>query len=72
MAIHIIWSRQITLGIRILKVADIFQALVQKRPYKDSMPLEQVMGILGDLAAQSKIDNQVMALVCSSQQGVIR
>lgn len=59
---------QIPLESRILTVADIFQALVQKRPYRDSMPLEQVMGILGDLAEQSKIDNQVMALVCANQQ----
>jgi len=32
---------------RILAVADIYDALAAKRPYRDAMPLEQVVGILG-------------------------
>ena len=37
---------QLPLNARILAVADIYDALAAKRPYRDAMPLEQVFGIL--------------------------
>jgi putative nucleotidyltransferase with HDIG domain len=39
-------GEQITLGARILVVADIFDALAAKRPYRDAMPIEKVFSIL--------------------------
>ena len=36
----------IPLSARIVAVADVFDALMSKRVYKDAMPLEQVRGIL--------------------------
>jgi HD-GYP domain-containing protein (c-di-GMP phosphodiesterase class II) len=44
------WRRlsgdNITLGARILSVADVFDALRAKRPYRDALPLEQVFSIM--------------------------
>ncbi len=40
-------AEQLPLSARILAVADIYDALAAKRPYRDAMPLEQVVGILG-------------------------
>jgi len=41
------WSAdQISLETRILTVADIFDALAAKRPYRDAMPIEKVFGIM--------------------------
>jgi putative nucleotidyltransferase with HDIG domain len=44
------WRRlsgnSITLGARILSVADVFDALRAKRPYRDALPLEQVFSIM--------------------------
>ena len=44
------WRRlaadNITLGARILAVADVFDALRAKRPYRDALPLEQVFSIM--------------------------
>lgn len=37
---------QISLEMRILTVADVFDALSAARPYRDAMPLDQVFGIL--------------------------
>ena len=37
---------QLSLEMRILTVADIFDALAAKRPYRDAMPLEKVFGIM--------------------------
>jgi HD-GYP domain-containing protein (c-di-GMP phosphodiesterase class II) len=41
------WSAdQLSLEMRILTVADIFDALAAKRPYRDAMPLEKVFDIM--------------------------
>jgi putative nucleotidyltransferase with HDIG domain len=37
---------QLTLEMRILTVADIFDALAAKRPYRDALPLDKVFGIM--------------------------
>jgi putative nucleotidyltransferase with HDIG domain len=39
-------AEQLSLEMRILTVADIFDALAAKRPYRDAMPLEKVFGIM--------------------------
>jgi len=39
-------TAQLSLEMRILTVADIFDALAAKRPYRDAMPLEKVFGIM--------------------------
>lgn len=54
----------IELGVetRIIAVADIFQALVQDRPYRPGMQLDGVLAILDTLAADGKIDQAIVAL----------
>lgn len=42
-----ITAEQLTLDMRILAVADIYEALTANRPYRDGMPLEKAMGIIG-------------------------
>jgi HD-GYP domain-containing protein (c-di-GMP phosphodiesterase class II) len=37
---------QLSLEMRILTVADIFDALAAKRPYRDALPLDKVFGIM--------------------------
>jgi putative nucleotidyltransferase with HDIG domain len=39
-------ANEMTLPARIIAVADVFQALSEKRPYRDSLPLEVVLGIM--------------------------
>lgn len=39
-------ARQLSLPARILTVADIYDALAAKRPYRDALPLEQVFAIM--------------------------
>lgn len=39
-------AEQLNLPARILAVADIYDALAAKRPYRDALPLEQVFGIM--------------------------
>ena len=44
---------------RILRVADIIQAIVQDRPYRRGMSEEQTQGVLEDLISRQKIDAEV-------------
>lgn len=47
---------------RILAVADVFQALAQKRPYRDSLPPEEIMMTMTDMAKKGKLDPNLVAL----------
>lgn len=47
---------------RIIAVADVFQALVQDRPYRRGMELSRVLSILDEQAAAGRLDSQLVAL----------
>jgi putative nucleotidyltransferase with HDIG domain len=53
---------ELSIEARIIAVADIFQALVQDRPYRAGLALAQVQDILGQFAANGKIDKEIVAL----------
>lgn len=48
------------LGSRIVAVADIFVALTEDRPYRESLPEERVKKIILDLVAKGKIDKSIV------------
>jgi putative nucleotidyltransferase with HDIG domain len=54
---------QLDLGSRIVAVADVFQALVQKRPYRDSLSLQEIKLIMDDMVSVGKLDEQVVAML---------
>ena len=41
---------------RLMAAVDVYQALVEKRPYKDGMPHEKTVGIMKTLAENGKLD----------------
>lgn len=54
---------EIPMEARIVTVADIFQALVQKRPYRDEMDAASAFGVLKEMASKGKIDSGAVELV---------
>ena len=54
---------RLPLEARIIAVADIFQALAQERPYRDSMPPEKVLSILKEEVACGKLDEGVVTMI---------
>lgn len=54
---------QLSLEARIIAVADVFQALAQKRPYRDALPKDKVMDILRDQAEDGKLDEDIVLRV---------
>jgi HD-GYP domain-containing protein (c-di-GMP phosphodiesterase class II) len=59
---------QLSLKMRILTVADIFDALAAKRPYRDAMPIEKVFQIMQKDAPQA-IDAQCLDALMMHQAG---
>jgi len=55
-------GKDLSIEARIIGVADVFQALVQDRPYREGMPLGKVLGILDDFVGNGKLDRDVVEL----------
>lgn len=47
---------------RIIAVADVFQALVQDRPYRAGMTLEKVLHILDEFSEKGKLEQEIVSL----------
>jgi HD-GYP domain-containing protein (c-di-GMP phosphodiesterase class II) len=55
----------VSLEARIVAVADVFQALAQRRPYRDSMTKDEIMEILNEMVDWEKLDREVVMCVDS-------
>ncbi|MCA9402852.1 MAG: HD domain-containing protein [Candidatus Omnitrophica bacterium] len=58
-------GEEIVLETRILTVADIYDALAAKRPYRDAMAVEKALGILDEMHAGGAIDGQCLSILKS-------
>ncbi|WP_345990471.1 HD domain-containing phosphohydrolase [Sulfurimonas sp. HSL1-2] len=56
-------KEEIPLEARIVTVADIFQALVQTRPYREAMAPDAAFAILQEMADAGKIDKAVVKMI---------
>jgi len=57
-------ERDLSVEARIIAVADVFQALVQDRPYRKGMVRDEVLDILKNQADQGRLDRALVALAC--------
>jgi HD-GYP domain-containing protein (c-di-GMP phosphodiesterase class II) len=53
----------LALEARIVAVADVFQALAQKRPYRDPLQPDEIMEILNEMVDDGKLDRSVVMRV---------
>lgn len=61
-------AEHIPLEVRIMTIADIFDALTATdRPYKKPMPAERALSILTSMAEEGKLDVGLVALFCDSK-----
>jgi HD-GYP domain-containing protein (c-di-GMP phosphodiesterase class II) len=58
----------ISLEARIVAVADVFQALAQKRPYREPMSTEEIMDVLNKMVDDGKLDGNVVQCVANNLQ----
>ena len=53
---------------RIIAVADVFQALAQNRPYRDSLSLPRIIAMLQQFVAEGHLDREIVSLVASNAE----
>ncbi|WP_420246813.1 MULTISPECIES: HD-GYP domain-containing protein [unclassified Maridesulfovibrio] len=53
---------------RIIAVSDVFQALVQDRPYRKGMTLENVARILSEMRDSGKLDKEIVAVALADAE----
>jgi HD-GYP domain-containing protein (c-di-GMP phosphodiesterase class II) len=56
-------GQELSLGARIVAVADVFAALTENRPYRESLPQSEVLEILDRMASTGKLDPTLVALL---------
>ncbi len=54
---------ELPLEARILRVADIFQAMVQTRPYREGMSATEAMNFMHELAAQGRVESAIVSML---------
>ena len=63
---------EIPMEARVVGVADIFSALVEKRVYKDKFCKEQVVSILSELSKNNKIDSAIVNVVIENYDYLVQ
>ena len=62
---------QLSLSDRIMQVADVASALLQRRSYKEALDKETVVSILQQEAANGKLDAAIISLLVEEYDGII-
>ncbi len=55
--------KELSLQARIVAVSDVFQALVQNRPYRKGMDIDQVIGVLYEMSSSGQLDKKIVEMV---------
>ena len=61
-------ASELDLGCRIVAVADVFQALVQNRPYRKQLELAEIRTIMDDMVSDGKLDSVVVSILQEHHQ----
>ena len=64
---HVV-EADIPIEARILRVADIFQAMSQNRPYRKGLDADAVKAFMAQLSQQGRVDKEVAAVVCACHE----
>ena len=64
-------EESLSLEARILRVADIFQAMAQSRPYRAGLNADQVLAFMNDLVAKGRLDTRIVAVAAQDMQSAM-
>ena len=64
-------GEQLTVGERIIQVADVASALLQKRSYKDEMDKETVLKILNEEGQKGRLDREIVTLFADNFDQIV-
>ncbi len=63
-------GRVLTLGSRIMAVADVFTAITEDRPYREGMSSEKAVEIVQKLSKEGKLDKNVAVLLADNHKNI--
>lgn len=63
-------SKELSLGSRIMKVADVFVALMEDRPYRNGMGLDKTLSVLNKMVAKREVDPGVVSVLCDNAEEI--
>ncbi|MGE5585300.1 MAG: HD-GYP domain-containing protein [Bacillota bacterium] len=58
-------GRELSLGSRVMSVADVFTALTEKRPYRRAMEAGKALDVVQELGCASALDPEIVSLLAS-------
>lgn len=59
-------GEELCIEARIIRVADVYQAMAQKRPYRDTTPPPQILELLRKMQAAGEVDGRLVDLVAAN------
>jgi putative nucleotidyltransferase with HDIG domain len=65
-------ARSLSLEARILRVADIFQAMAQDRPYRRGLPAQAVLDFLNQMVTKGRVDADIVAAAANDMEAAMR
>lgn len=65
-------GEELSLEARILRVADIFQAMVQHRPYRPGLSADELRAFFSRLVAEGRADGRIVAVLMTSLDQAIQ
>lgn len=63
-------GRQLSMGARLMSVADVFTAITEDRPYRKGMPSDEATTVLRDMARQQALDHEAVCLLLDNFDNV--
>ncbi len=63
-------AEELSLGSRIMAVADIFTAISEDRPYREGMEKERALSILDNMAKRNEIDGDIVSILKSNHDEI--
>lgn len=67
---HGLTAKDLSLGSRIMQVADVFTAITEDRPYRKGMDREQTVGVLQSMADKGGLDRDVVRLAVDNHERI--
>lgn len=64
-------GRDLPVEARILRVADIFQAMVQDRPYRRGLSAAAALAFMNDLVRQGRVEAEIVSVLTSDMPGAM-
>ncbi|WP_417347091.1 HD-GYP domain-containing protein [Ferrimonas sp.] len=62
------YEQEYSVEARIIALADVYQAIVQDRPYRKGMTREEALSVVTQMASERKLDPQILEIVKNHQQ----